>query len=221
MTADPWLEEIIRRNDTELKMTEKQIKIIEAAAEIFSSKGYAAASTSEIAQKAGVAEGTIFRHYKTKKDLLLSIVIPLMTKLIAPLFLRDFINQLHPDHEHFEDFLRAVIVNRLDFARKNLPVIKIMLQEIPFHPELKAQFIDNVASKVLEHFQAVVRHYQQQGQIIPIPPLSAIRLAASTIIGFILFRVLLAPEHDWNDEQEIELTVDFIMHGLTPRTTES
>lgn len=221
MTADPWLEEIIRRNDTELKMTDKQIKIIEAAAEIFSSKGYAAASTSEIAQKAGVAEGTIFRHYKTKKDLLLSIVGPLMTKLIAPMFLRDFIKQLRPEHEHFEDFLRAVIVNRLEFARENLPVIKIMLQEIPFQPELKAQFIDGVASKVLEHFKTVVQHYQQQGKIIKIPPISAVRLAVSAIIGFILMRVLLAPEHDWNDEQEIELTVDFIMHGLTPRTKES
>lgn len=51
----------------EEKMTPKQIAILEAAIEIFSDKGYSAAATSEIAQKAGVAEGTIFRYYKTKR----------------------------------------------------------------------------------------------------------------------------------------------------------
>lgn len=65
---DPWLKELLRLNDEEEKMTDKQIKIVQAAVEIFSEKGFAGSSTSEIAQKAGVAEGTIFRHYKTKKS---------------------------------------------------------------------------------------------------------------------------------------------------------
>src|SRR4051794_38999386 len=84
-----WVAEMLRVNDSDTKMTDKQIKIIKAAVETFSEKGYAASSTSEIAQKAGVAEGTIFRHYKTKKDLLLSIVAPMMAKLIAPFVLKD------------------------------------------------------------------------------------------------------------------------------------
>src|SRR5690554_2141452 len=68
---EQWIEQLLKMND-DVKMTEKQSRIIQAAVEIFSEKGYAASSTSEIAQKAGVAEGTIFRHYKTKKDLLMS-----------------------------------------------------------------------------------------------------------------------------------------------------
>lgn len=56
-----------RTFEDEEGLTEKQKKIIIAAIESFSEKGYAATSTSEIAKKAGVAEGTIFRHYKTKK----------------------------------------------------------------------------------------------------------------------------------------------------------
>lgn len=56
-------------------MTDKQISIISAAIEIFAEKGYSATTTSVIAKKAGVGEGTIFHHYKTKKDLLLAIRI--------------------------------------------------------------------------------------------------------------------------------------------------
>lgn len=56
--------------------TDKQKKILIAAIESFAEKGYASTSTSEIAKKAGVAEGTIFRHYKTKKSFSISLLSP-------------------------------------------------------------------------------------------------------------------------------------------------
>ena len=42
------------------------MRILEAV-DMFGEKGYASTSTSEIAKRAGVAEGTIFRYYKTKR----------------------------------------------------------------------------------------------------------------------------------------------------------
>ena len=68
---DIQFDELLDNGD---ELTEKQKKIIVSAIQSFAEKGYSATSTSEIAKKAGVAEGTIFRHYKTKKDLLLAIV---------------------------------------------------------------------------------------------------------------------------------------------------
>ena len=197
-------------------MTEKQKKILEAAVETFSEKGYAATSTSEIAKKAGVAEGTIFRHYKTKKDLLLSIVAPTMAKLLAPFLIRDFNKVLLADYGDFEDFLRAVIINRMEFAQKQMPIIKICLQEIPFHPELKSQFIEHVFNKLIDRFKYIVESYQKKGQIIDMPPTSVMRLTASSIIGFILARTILIPESEWDDEQEMERTIQFIVKGLSP-----
>ena len=166
---EPWLTELLRLNDEEEKMTDKQIKIVQAAVEIFSEKGFAGSSTSEIAQKAGVAEGTIFRHYKTKKELLLSIVAPMMTKLIAPFAVKDFTKVLEADYPSVEQFLRAITVNRLEFARKHFPVIKIFMHEIPFHNELREQFKETVAVLVLEKAYKAIRHFQKQGQIIDLP----------------------------------------------------
>lgn len=67
MNEQQWIKELLKVNGEDVKLSEKQIKILEAAIEIFAEKGYASTSTSEIAKRAGVAEGTIFRHYKTKK----------------------------------------------------------------------------------------------------------------------------------------------------------
>lgn len=47
--------------------------IIEAAIDVFSKKDFKAASISEIAQKAGVADGTIYQYFKNKEDLFFSI----------------------------------------------------------------------------------------------------------------------------------------------------
>ncbi|CAM2904532.1 TetR/AcrR family transcriptional regulator [Paenibacillus sediminis] len=215
---EQWLTELLNVNDKEeAKMTEKQIKILKAAVEIFSEKGYAASSTSEIAQKAGVAEGTIFRHYKTKKDLLISIVAPTVSKLIAPFVLKDFNKVLEAPYPKYEDFLRAVIKNRMEFARNNLQILKILIQEIPFQPDLRENFKQSIGKQVLERITKVVERYQKEGTIISIPPLSVIRLSVSTIIGFFLARFILFPELDWDEELETELTIDFIMHGLSPR----
>ena len=44
-------------------------QISKAALGLFTKKGIKATTTSEIARKAGVAEGTIYRHFKSKTDI--------------------------------------------------------------------------------------------------------------------------------------------------------
>jgi TetR/AcrR family fatty acid metabolism transcriptional regulator len=49
--------------------------IIQAAIEVFSKKDFKTASISEIAQKAGIADGTIYQYFRNKEDLFFSIPI--------------------------------------------------------------------------------------------------------------------------------------------------
>ncbi|MBT2644888.1 TetR/AcrR family transcriptional regulator [Bacillus sp. ISL-41] len=207
---DLIIDELIDGED----LTEKQRKIIISAIESFAEKGFSATSTSEIAKKAGVAEGTIFRHYKTKKDLLLAIVAPMMAKFVAPLFIKDLKRVLDQDYEHVEDFLRAMLENRRGFLIKNLSTVKILVQEIPFHPELKDLFKEHIALKVYALFEKLVEHYQEKGQIIQIPAYSVFRMIFSSIFGYLIARYMILPEADWDDEAETERTIQFIMHGL-------
>jgi AcrR family transcriptional regulator len=56
--------------------------LIEAARTAFAERGVDV-SIGEIAQRAGVAKGTVFRHFATKEDLLAAIMLDLLGRLIA------------------------------------------------------------------------------------------------------------------------------------------
>ncbi|NIK68520.1 MULTISPECIES: TetR/AcrR family transcriptional regulator [unclassified Paenibacillus] len=214
---EEWLDELNKLGD-EKSMTDKQLKIVRAASEIFAEKGFAASSTSEIAQRAGVAEGTIFRHYKTKKELLVSIVAPVMAKLVAPFVMREFYKVLDGKYDSYDQMLRAILENRLAFLEKHLNVLKIFIQEIPFHPELQEQFEKLILAKVFEKVTPNIRRFQEEGSLVDWSPYTIIRLTVSSLIGYAAVRTLYGKREgsSWNDEQEREATIAFIMKGLTP-----
>jgi TetR/AcrR family fatty acid metabolism transcriptional regulator len=57
------------------KKTVRRESIIQAAIEVFSKKDFKNANISEIAQKAGIADGTIYQYFKSKEALFFSIPI--------------------------------------------------------------------------------------------------------------------------------------------------
>jgi AcrR family transcriptional regulator len=50
---------------------DKKNRVVEAAFEVFSRKGYNAATTPDIAREAGISTGTLYAYYRDKKELFL------------------------------------------------------------------------------------------------------------------------------------------------------
>ena len=195
-------------------LTEKQKGILAAATELFAEKGYAATSTSEIAKKAGVAEGTIFRHYKSKKDLLLTIVSPTMIKVIGPAVKKDINKVLDKEFNTFEDFIRAMISNRIKFVKKSLPLLRIVIQELPFHEELKKQVIEHIGKEVFERLREIVRHFQAKGQIIDMHPDTIIRVVGSSVFSYIITSYVIFPDNEWDEAVEIDRIIEVLTNGI-------
>lgn len=96
-------------------------------------------------------------------------------------------------------------------------MIKILIQEVPFQPELKNEIQHLVETELFSHFKKLIVKFQEDGEIIEMPPSSVLRLTLSAVLGLLLTRFLLLPEEKWNDEVEIENTIQFILYGVTPR----
>ena len=67
------------KNAAEKSVTE--VRIVEAAAQLFSCQGYRGTSTREIAQLAGVNEATLFRYFARKAELFLAAAESRLTRL--------------------------------------------------------------------------------------------------------------------------------------------
>ena len=64
---------LLRKDRAENQPADKRQRILQAAVQAFSEKGYTEVTISEIARKADVANGTIYEYFKNKEDVLLSI----------------------------------------------------------------------------------------------------------------------------------------------------
>ncbi|GAA0344430.1 TetR/AcrR family transcriptional regulator [Oceanobacillus sp. FSL W7-1293] len=201
--------------NNEPKLTKKQIAILEAATDLFAEKGYAGTSTSEIATKAEVAEGTIFKHFKSKKGLLMAVVSPMMVKWLAPMIKKDLNKVLDQEFEYIQDFIRAMIENRKEFIQKNLPMLKILVQEIPFHPDLKEKFIEYVGNDIFDKLREIVTYYQDKGQLADMKTDTIIRTVATSILSYIVARYVFLPEINWDEEEiETERIIQILESGI-------
>jgi AcrR family transcriptional regulator len=125
-----------------------------AAAEVFCEKGYEAASTVEIFQRAGVTKGALYFHFKSKSDLALGVLAEAVTtEGVAPqLFkLQEWIDTALALAYRLprEPMLRAALLLQLD------PQFRTMFGTQPWKDwiDLTAQFLEEAksAGELLAH----------------------------------------------------------------------
>ncbi|BCZ44863.1 TetR family transcriptional regulator [Clostridium gelidum] len=218
MKSTKSLKDIINASNMDSDMTEKQINILSAAIELFSEKGYEATATSEIAKKAQVAEGTIFRYYKTKKELLFAIPKALSKVSLFEIFLEDFNEILNDEHDNFEDFLRKIIMNRKKFVSETAPILKVIIQEVPFHPELRSKILNTVIFPSTENGISIIEKFKLKNQIVDMPSTTIINLIITSIFGYLFVHYIALPELPEN-EQDLEYLIQYILNGIGQNST--
>lgn len=72
-------------DDLSPQQRDKHARILEAAIAVFAEKGFHQARISDVARRAGVADGTIYLYFRNKDDLLLSLFEEKMDELLQGL----------------------------------------------------------------------------------------------------------------------------------------
>lgn len=95
------------------KSEDKKQALLEAATAAFAQSGIAA-STSAIARSAGVAEGTLFRYFATKDELLNELYLAIKLRLV-----RTMIAGLDPDEKRPKENARNIWNSYIDWGVRN------------------------------------------------------------------------------------------------------
>lgn len=105
-------------------------RILSAAMDIFSEKGFRTATTREIADKADVNEVTIFRHFGSKEGLFEQTIEYYSPPSVLPADLeKKLTGDLHAD-------LTVLAEKYLQAAIKSAPYIRLSIMELPRNTEL-------------------------------------------------------------------------------------
>lgn len=204
----------------DLKMPEKEKKILEAAITIISEKGFSASTTSEIAKMAGVAEGTIFRYFKTKKDILRGIIIHLVNIVGEPLILDSFKKVLFDEEQKdLRSIIRVLLKKRFALMEAIYPMLRIVVTEAMYHEDIREILYDKIISKALEIFRLFREEMVAKGLMAKdIDPLAASRSIYGNLVGFFIYRKFFGSVVKLEDfDQDLEQVVDIIMYGISPR----
>lgn len=217
---EEWLlDDLMKKFWDEVKdedqLSDKQKKIMEASIKLFSEKGFHAASTNEIAKEAGVAEGTIYRYFKTKKDILVSLVAPMVLRFAAPYLLKDMKTIMQEDLP-IEEAFKKLYKNRLMIIEKNWDRLRLIIQEVQFNPELREALVDNLVSYARNMTEAFVTEKIQEGVFRPLPPFAVTRAIVTMMVGYLFFKHIIFPDESktLDDDQEIALMVDILLNGI-------
>ena len=202
LSEDTHLDTIIAQTKLSKKQTSKQQKIVETAIKMFAEKGYANTPTSEIAKKAGVAEGTIFRHYGTKDNLLLSVILPFFKESI-PDVAEEIFNEIQSENMvSFEDFLRAFLKNRMEFIQNNSEIFRVVVKELFYSEELRKEILPIFSVNIQQHFNKVIDQYKKSGELVNLPNETLQRMLFTLIGGYFISRFVFWPNYSiMNDER--------------------
>lgn len=190
-------------------------RILDAAMETFAEQGYRGAVTRAIAARAGVAEKTLFAHYGSKAALFAAAMGPGLDAMMGPGAVAELAGVLAHGGT-LEERLYAVARNRVDFAGRNMHLVKAILQEVMLDPELRAGMKARFVARILPAARVAVAQGVAAGRLRPVEPERVVRMLISLVGGYIVTRHVLLPERAWDDDAELRLMIDTLLRGLAP-----
>jgi len=200
-----------------LDLPEKEQRILEAAVNIFSEKGFSAATTSEIAKQAGVAEGTIFRYFKTKKDILRGILIHTINLFSQRLVLSNMEKMLLDcEDKDVRAVLKAFVYDRLKLVDNVFPMARVIITEALFHEDIWEALFENIIVKALEIFKVFHKKMTEKGMLrSDIDSEVLFRSILGNIAILIAQKKLFGSKFNITDfDKEVDTMIDVLLFGI-------
>lgn len=162
-------------------------EIIEAALDLFIEAGFADTKLSDVAKRAGIAKGTVYRYFDTKEDLFRAVVRQALAANLSA------VEQLAASYEgpltELLPLMMGMAAQKLGASR--LPaILRMVVADSRAFPDLAAIWHDEVVSRFLGLLTDLIAAAQARGEVKAGDP----KLYAFSVIGpmvtAILFREL-------------------------------
>ena len=136
----------------------RRTAIIKAAREVFFAKGFMNATVDEIAERCGLAKGTIYLYFRSKEELYMSVMAEGMQRLRKEF---EALRALPPGENGLVELAFSTYLN---FYKKNKKYFRIMF--LSSQPDLRSRVTEDVLRNCMEtgrECMGIVRDLVQTG----------------------------------------------------------
>ena len=182
-------------------------KVLAAALELFSNNGFHATTTAKIAQLAGVSEGTIYKYFPSKNELLKQLLTPLFLKIKNNFFIKV------QNYHNLTELVSFFVEDRVQFVINNFSLFKLFIQEVLIQSPM-AEILDNILNDqegIFSDLQKLKDNFPEINQ--QLSPLEILRIFLGPMIVYIFQNQLFQAEVE-NYHQDLELIKRQIIAGL-------
>ncbi|MGD8244460.1 MAG: TetR/AcrR family transcriptional regulator [Anaerolineae bacterium] len=199
----------------ERRAAARRDQILDGAARVFADKGFARATTREIARAADVSEGTIYNYFESKKDLLIGLMNRLGEAQLTQMQFRA--DQLEDALElDLRDFLREVYRTRHAFVASHAPILRSIIAEMLVNQAFAEQYYERAllpnAEVLAQHFQGRVERGEMRNLDIQLLLRFFSVLNAGLLLGLLIGDEVI--EARWQSEAFTTAVADFVLYGL-------
>ena len=138
---------------------DKRERILRGAIKVFARKGFYATRVSEIAQAAGVADGTIYLYFKNKDDVLVCIFEDRITKLL------EVLRREIAESTSFEERMRRIVGLQLGLLEGQRDLAEVITVNLRQSSRLLKQYATPLFVEYLEVLASVIADGQREGVV--------------------------------------------------------
>ena len=186
---------------TRFSSANRREQILEVATALFAQQGFQGTTTKVIAEKSGVTEALIFRHFPSKEELYWAVI---ERKIDCAAPLERLLENLEAGGDDL-DVLSRVAFEVLERRAKDQTLSRLLLYSALEKHELSERFFRNYIANYFEVLARFVRQGTAAGRFRNVDPL----LAARGFLGMVIY-------HSWIQElyggKEVQ---DFDMHVVS------
>lgn len=199
----------VKRRVHRLSRERRVSDIMLAARDVFREKGYEEAPLSEIAERANVVEGSIYRYFDNKRDLLVKVIEDWYEGMLA-----DYDKQLS-GISGTRNRLRFMIWRHLATIHEDPALCQLMFLHLRTGPNYSATGVHELNRQYTRRTLDIVKEGIAAGEF---RANVSLRLVRDMIYGCIEHRTwaYLRGEGDFDPEETADQIVELVLAGLEP-----
>jgi AcrR family transcriptional regulator len=191
---------------------ETKQRILQSAQRLFAARGYDGTTTRDLASAAGVAEGTLFRHFDNKKAILIEVATQGWVEILT-----DLLTELSEMGSY--KAVAQVMRRRMLRMRENADMMRVCFMEAQFHPELRDRIQSEVIVKMTDVAEAFFETAMERGIYRPMNPkiVAQVFLGMFAVAGFSHVTILDSNASPQAMQEMAEGLADIFLNGVLAR----